>query len=333
MKTKRIYLTLGAALLGFTSLAVAQPFSIDRSVIAGGGNASAGGVLALSGTIGQPATGQMNDNRYVMEGGFWSALAPNSPPDQPITIFDNSGGSFSGQGYADPNVWQAGKFCLESQAYTLDSVAIFLASRDLGTPPVVRLLIYSHDPVTGQPSASAGLVMDLSGETNPIVFTAVAGSTQRPVTWTPVTPFVLLPNSCYWAVLIVESGEVLLTSTTIAPTGAAGTFGSASSFNAGATWGDADPATNRKMLIKGTPSTTPQELQISIASRTADEFGIRFPVNPGQRYVIESRTNFTTGAWVGVPETTGTGDGVVQQVTISNAFQQRQQFYRVKLLP
>ena len=313
--------------------ALAQPFSIDRFVIAGGGNSSGGGVFALSSTVGQSATGRMNDSRYVVEGGFWNVLAPNSPAAESITIFDNSSGSFSGQGSADPNVWQASKFCVGPQAFTLDSVALFLASRDLGNPPVVRLLIYSDDPVTGKPSASTGLAMNLSGETNPIVLTAVGGSTRRPVTWIPATPFVLLPNRCYWAVLVVESGEVLLTSTPLMPTGAAGAFGSADSFNAGVTWGAGDSTSNRKMLIKGTATTVREEFQISLVSFTASELGFRFSGNPGQRFVIESRTDFTSGAWVEVPGTTRTGDGTVQQVTISNAFQRQQQFYRVKLLP
>ena len=181
MKTNLPLVLSALSLLVAVGGASAQPFSIDRFTVAGGGGTGGGGGFALSSTIGQPATGRMNDSRYVMEGGFWSVLAPNSPPARPITIFDNSGGSFSGQGFAAPNVWQAAKFCLGAQAYKLDSVALVLGSRDLGNPPVVRLLIYSDDPVTGKPFASTGLVMNLSGETNPIVFTAVGGSTQRPV--------------------------------------------------------------------------------------------------------------------------------------------------------
>jgi hypothetical protein len=77
----------------------------------------------------------MNDNRSVIEGGFWSVLATTPSAGGPITIFNNSGASFSGQGFAAPNVWQASKFCLGPQTYALDSVDLVLGSRDLGNPP------------------------------------------------------------------------------------------------------------------------------------------------------------------------------------------------------
>jgi hypothetical protein len=114
---------------------------------------------------------------------------------------------------------------------------------------------------------------------------------------------------------------------------AAGTFGNADSFNDGATWGAADPTSNRRMLIKGTAATARKESKISLASFTASELGFRFSGNRGQRFIVESRTNFSTGGWVEVPGSMRTGNGTAQKVTIANAFQQQQQFYLGKLLP
>jgi len=325
--------TLSAALTLLGATALAQPFSIDLAVIAGGGNTGAGEGFALSGTVAQSSITRMSDGRYLMEGGFWSVLEPKVPAGESMTIFDNSDGSFAGQGFASGPVWQASRFCLGSQPFTLDSLALFLGSRDLGNPPSVRLLIYSDAAVADQPFADTGLVMNLAGESNPITFTALAGTTERAVTWTPAAAFVLAPNTCYWAVLVVDSGEVLLKSTGTTPTGAAAAFGSASSSNAGVTWGSADPTSNRKMRIRGIPSTAGEEFRISFGSFAGSGLGIRFSGIPGQRYVIESRGDLATGEWADVPGTPHTGDGTVQQVTIARAFQERQQFYRVKLLP
>jgi hypothetical protein len=47
-------------------------------------------------------------------------------------------------------------------------------------PPVVRLLIYSDDPGTGKRSSSTGLMMNLSGETHPIVFITVGAAPSAP---------------------------------------------------------------------------------------------------------------------------------------------------------
>ena len=50
----------------------AQNYSVDWSKIAGGGGTSAGGVYAVSGTIGQhDAGGPMTGGQYSVTGGFW----------------------------------------------------------------------------------------------------------------------------------------------------------------------------------------------------------------------------------------------------------------------
>ena len=47
------------------------PFTIQRSVIAGGGGSSTGGSFTLQGTIGQGVVGAMSDGTHDLAGGFW----------------------------------------------------------------------------------------------------------------------------------------------------------------------------------------------------------------------------------------------------------------------
>jgi hypothetical protein len=47
------------------------PYTIQRSVIAGGGGSSSGGDFTLQGTIGQGVVGAMGDTSYTLAGGFW----------------------------------------------------------------------------------------------------------------------------------------------------------------------------------------------------------------------------------------------------------------------
>ena len=257
-----------------------------------------------------------------------------SPP-APIadTIFDNIQGTDSGSNYADSTLRQACRVCLETQAYTLDSVALLLSSRQIAINPIVQLKIYSSDPLTGKPSIDAGLVMTLSGETNPIVFKAIRGSTERLVTWTPATPFVLAANRCYWAVLIVESGEVLLASSSSKPSGAAGTFGSTDSRDAGATWGTLDLESNRKMLIHGFASGEPEGLGVTGFNPMTQELQLGFPTEPGHTYVLETLQELTAGSWGEVPGTTQVGDGTRRQVAIRLNVNQPHRFYRVRRSP
>ena len=56
--------------------ALAQPYSIDWSKVAGGGGTSTGGVYSVSGTVGQhDAGGPMSGGNYSLTGGFWSLIS------------------------------------------------------------------------------------------------------------------------------------------------------------------------------------------------------------------------------------------------------------------
>lgn len=57
-----------------TSLAAAQPFSIDSYTVDGGGGSLFGTDYSLSGTIGQPDAGVLNGSSYSVSGGFWMAV-------------------------------------------------------------------------------------------------------------------------------------------------------------------------------------------------------------------------------------------------------------------
>jgi hypothetical protein len=236
---------------------MAQTYSIDRFTIAGGSGTVSSGAFSISGTAGQPDGNlALSGGGFSMTGGFWSITEAVSGL---TTIFDNTGGSENGYGEATSTTWLASEFCLGSQAYTLDSVTLPLSTSDFNNPvSTVRLQIYSDDPVSGRPSSSTGLMMNLSGTTNPITFTVVAGSNERPITWTAATPFILSPNTCYWAVLSVDSGaSVWQVASSTRPTGDAGSFGQCSSSDAGATWGSPDNFGNRKMLIQATHVAPP----------------------------------------------------------------------------
>src|SRR6266446_6811527 len=53
---------------------VAQNYTISPFVLAGGGGTITNGTYTLSGTIGQPAVGNLSSADYVLAGGFWPGL-------------------------------------------------------------------------------------------------------------------------------------------------------------------------------------------------------------------------------------------------------------------
>ena len=69
---------LAASLL--TTMASAQPYSLDWYTIDGGGGTSAGGVYQISGTIGQHDAGTtLASDTFVLVGGFWAGVGGNGP--------------------------------------------------------------------------------------------------------------------------------------------------------------------------------------------------------------------------------------------------------------
>ena len=182
-----------------------------------------------------------------------------------MTIFDNTTGSVNGGFGATETTWLAGKICVGSQAYTLDSLSLLLNSQDFsgaaGPPSNVRLQIYSHDALHDKPLASTAVIMNLISHTNPVALL----NGQELVKWSPVTPFQLEPNTCYWAVLSGEGGANIgeIASAT-PPTGAIATLGASRSADGGTTWQVTDPGYNFKMLIQGKPAVTPPPPELTI---------------------------------------------------------------------
>lgn len=74
---------LGCLLAGFAltgTMNLRAQYAIDWYTIDGGGGTSTGGVYSVSGTIGQPDAGTvMTGGNYSLTGGFWSAVAVQTP--------------------------------------------------------------------------------------------------------------------------------------------------------------------------------------------------------------------------------------------------------------
>ncbi len=66
-------------------------YTLDWWTINGGGGTSAGGVLTVSGTIGQPDAGVMSGGDYSLTGGFWALCAvPTVGPALSIQLTGNT---------------------------------------------------------------------------------------------------------------------------------------------------------------------------------------------------------------------------------------------------
>jgi hypothetical protein len=192
---KRLVILVGM-LMATTGLA--QDFAIDSFTLDSGGGTSSGGIFAVSGSITQPEPDAMSGGGFSVAGEFLSLVAavPSPTPVTSVTIFDNTRGIENGVVGPNATTWLASKFCLGPQSYQLDSVSFLLSNGNFdgqpNGPSTVRLQIYSHDPVTGKPAANTGLIMNLSGVTNPFPV-----QYSQLVRWTPATPFTLAAGTCY----------------------------------------------------------------------------------------------------------------------------------------
>jgi hypothetical protein len=81
--------SLGCGLVLAASMARGQTYRVDWHTVASGGGSSASGPYQISGTIGQPDTGQtMASGSYSITGGFWAFYAVQSlgAPNLQITL-------------------------------------------------------------------------------------------------------------------------------------------------------------------------------------------------------------------------------------------------------
>lgn len=83
--TMKEWILLG--LLTVPALSPAQPYSISRYKVSGGGGTSSNGQYSVSGTIGQHDAGTaMTGGNYSVTGGFWALYAVQTPGSPTLTI-------------------------------------------------------------------------------------------------------------------------------------------------------------------------------------------------------------------------------------------------------
>lgn len=116
----RLALLLFLAGLGASAYAQTEDFAIDWHSLDSGGGTSADDFYSVSGTIGQPDAGELNEEVYAILGGFWAAALEVEPPVVPTLSITRVGSnlviswSAAATGYAleenhdlfQPNGWR-----------------------------------------------------------------------------------------------------------------------------------------------------------------------------------------------------------------------------------
>ena len=74
------------------------------------------------------------------------------------------------------------------------------------------------------------------------------------------------------------------------------------------------------------------ELRITAVDKMGDDLRLSFTSMAGTNYELQTRSNLTMGTWSSVPGSIP-GNGSVAQTTVTNPFNQPQQFYRIHQLP
>ena len=84
-----------AFITGASAITASAQYSINKSVIAGGGGLnSTGGTYAVSGTIGQSdASGPSGGGSYTLVGGFWALPGAVQTPGAPLLSVESLGGN------------------------------------------------------------------------------------------------------------------------------------------------------------------------------------------------------------------------------------------------
>ena len=77
----------------------------------------------------------------------------------------------------------------------------------------------------------------------------------------------------------------------------------------------------------------PFPLLITVAEKVGNDFRVSCTSEAGKSYELQSRLDLATGDWAPLAGTTTSGTGGTLQITVTNAFSQPRQFYRVKQLP
>jgi hypothetical protein len=75
------------------------------------------------------------------------------------------------------------------------------------------------------------------------------------------------------------------------------------------------------------------ELRITTVEKFTNDLRLTFTSQAGKAYAIQSRSNLISGVWTTLSGTTNSATGNLLQTTLTNAFTEPQQFFRVWQLP
>ena len=79
--------------------------------------------------------------------------------------------------------------------------------------------------------------------------------------------------------------------------------------------------------------TLPAELRIIALEKLGNDLRLSFTSVAGQNYIIQSRADLGSGTWTDLPGTSASGTGQTIEVVLTSLLGQRQQFYRVQVVP
>jgi len=79
-------IVLASALFILPAAVNAQPYSLQRSTVAGGGASGTGGTFSLNGTAGQPFGGLSAGGSSSVTAGFWATEAVQTPPGVKLSL-------------------------------------------------------------------------------------------------------------------------------------------------------------------------------------------------------------------------------------------------------
>ena len=74
----------------------------------------------------------------------------------------------------------------------------------------------------------------------------------------------------------------------------------------------------------------PFAFRITAVEKLGNDLQLSFTSQSGTNYAVQSRADLSSGTWMTLPDTTNFGTGGIMQQTLTNAFSQPQQFYRVQ---
>lgn len=339
MKTHIMLFAISIGLL-FSASAFSQSYSIDWFALDGSGGASSGGDFDLSGSSGQSdATTTMTGGDYALVGGYWSSPPADTSPSglferNLIANPDAESGAGSISGYdvvPVPNWTTRSNF----------TVTAYGVSSSLPWPgPIFGTNIFTGGP--DNPSSSATQIIDVSAgsaETDSGMAQFELGgwfggfSSQNDHSSLTATFLTVSSN----ALATVTIGNILavdrtnVTSTLFCTTNNAVPIGTRTiqlllsmtrtegSYN--------DGSADHLSLVLHLPAAS---LRITSVEKIGNNLRLSLTSVSGQNYVLQSRGDLSSGTWTTLSDISLSGTGGTIQQTLTNAFIQPKQFYRVQ---